>query len=192
MATKGVATVGFLALPIACCAGLSLLLAAGLSAGALAALGGAGAGLIGLAAAVLISALAGPEPPVLRQGETVTNADLGASRSGDAPPLVEILYVKDCPNHAGARALVELVAAELRLEAEIRLCEIRDAATAERERFLGSPTIRVEGRDVEPGAEERSDYVLACRLYRTEQGVQGQPDERWLRAALAPAQRALP
>jgi len=54
MARNDVATVGILALPIACCAGLSLLLAAGLSAGALAALGGAGAGLIGFAAALLI------------------------------------------------------------------------------------------------------------------------------------------
>ena len=120
-------------------------------------------------------------------------ADASASTSGGPPaPLVEILYFEDCPNHANAFALVERVAAELRLKPEIRRCQINDAVTAERERFLGSPTIRVDGRDVEPGADGRSDYVLACRIYRTEQGVQGEPDERWLRKALTMAQRALP
>lgn len=54
-------------------------------------------------------------------------------------------------------------------------------------RFLGSPTVRVNGRDVEPGAEERTDYVLACRVYRGEAGFSGQPDERWVREALAEA-----
>ena len=123
----------------------------------------------------------------------MVKADRSASTSGGTPaPLVEILYFEDCPNHGGALALVEQVAAELRLKLEIRLCEINDTVTAERERFLGSPTIRVDGHDVEPGAEERSDYVLSCRIYQTEQGVQGQPDERWLRVALATVQRALP
>jgi len=123
----------------------------------------------------------------------VTKADLSASTSGGAPaPLVEILYSEDCPNRAAALALVEQVGAELRLKLEIRLREINDAGTAERERFLGSPTIRVDGHDIEPSAEERSDYALSCRIYRTEQGARGQPGERWLRAALARAQRALP
>ena len=53
-AKKGIAAVGLAALPIACCAGLPLLLAADLGVGALAAVGGAGAGLIGLAAVVAI------------------------------------------------------------------------------------------------------------------------------------------
>ena len=51
-------------------------------------------------------------------------------------------------------------------------------------RFLGSPTVRVNGRDVEPGADDRDDYVFSCRIYRNQGGVSGQPDERWLRAAL--------
>ncbi len=103
------------------------------------------------------------------------------------PPLVEILYFDDCPNHEAARALVERVAAELRLDPEVRLVEVPDLDTASQLRFLGSPTIRIEGRDVEPGAEERTDYVLACRVYRGERGFSGQPDERWVRQGLAEA-----
>lgn len=75
-------------------------------------------------------------------------------------PLVEILYFDGCPNYEGAQALVERVAAELELDPEIRLVNVPDAETAERLRFLGSPTIRVGGRDVERAGETRSEYML--------------------------------
>ena len=99
-------------------------------------------------------------------------------------PLVEILYFDGCPNHEGALVLVEKVAAELGVEADIRLVNVPDSESASRLRFLGSPTVRVGGRDVEPGAEERMDFALSCRVFWTEQGFAGQPDERWVRDAL--------
>jgi hypothetical protein len=39
--------------------------------------------------------------------------------------------------------------------------------------------------DVEPGAEDRTDYGLTCRVYVGENGVSGCPDPGWLREALA-------
>jgi hypothetical protein len=99
-------------------------------------------------------------------------------------PLVEILYFDGCPNHQDARALVERVSRELGLEPELRLVDVADEATARRLRFLGSPTIRVGGIDVDPHADERDEYVLSCRVYRTESGFAGRPDERWVRDAL--------
>ena len=102
-------------------------------------------------------------------------------------PRVEILYFDGCPNHEGTRELVERVAGELELDAHPELVEVPDADAARTMRFLGSPTVRVDGRDVEPGAEDRTDYVLACRVYRGERGFSGQPDERWVREALAEA-----
>lgn len=104
-------------------------------------------------------------------------------------PRVEILYFDGCPNHEPARALVERVAAELQLEAAIELVEVVDPDAAADLRFLGSPTIRVDGRDVEPGADERHEFVLSCRLYRSERGLAGQPDETWIRDALNEAAR---
>jgi hypothetical protein len=83
--------------------------------------------------------------------------------------------------------LVERIAAELRVEPEIRLVEVPDPDAALELRFLGSPTIRVDGRDVEPGADRRRDFVLSCRVYRSERGFAGQPDETWIREALAEA-----
>jgi hypothetical protein len=102
-------------------------------------------------------------------------------------PRVEILYFEACPNHQPARALVERIAAELRVEPEIHVVEVSDADAAIQLRFLGSPTVRVNGRDVEPGAEERGDFVFSCRVYRGELGFSGQPDAGWIREALAEA-----
>ena len=62
--------------------------------------------------------------------------------------------------------------------------KVPDQETAERMRFLGSPTVRVGGTDVDPLAGARSDYALSCRVFRTEAGLVGQPDERWVREAL--------
>ena len=102
-------------------------------------------------------------------------------------PRVEILYFDGCPNHKPAHELVEQVAAELGLQTEIELVEVADADSATRLRFLGSPSVRVEGSDVEPGADERSDFVLSCRVYRSERGLVGQPEADWIRSALREA-----
>ena len=99
-------------------------------------------------------------------------------------PLVEILYFDGCPNHHPALAMVERVSRELGIEPEIRLVNVPDDETARQVRFLGSPTIRVDGRDVDPQAGERDEYVLSCRVYRTGSGFAGQPEERWVRDAL--------
>ncbi len=102
-------------------------------------------------------------------------------------PGVQILYFEGCPNHDPARALVERLARQLRIDPEIELVEVADPDDAVALRFLGSPTVRVDGVDVEPGAEARRDFAFSCRIYRGERGVSKQPDERWVREALIEA-----
>jgi hypothetical protein len=97
---------------------------------------------------------------------------------------VEILYFEGCPNHHAAQELVERVAAAEGVTAALRLVEVTTVDDAVAKHFLGSPTIRVEGHDVEPGAEDRDTFVFACRLYRTPSGPSGVPAEDWVRAAL--------
>ncbi len=104
-------------------------------------------------------------------------------------PRVEVLYFEGCPNHGHARALVERVAAELQVEPVLALIEVPDLEAAKRLRFLGSPSVRIDGRDVEPGADARQEFVYSCRVYRTGQGFAGRPDEAWIRSALANTQR---
>ncbi len=76
------------------------------------------------------------------------------------------------------------MAAEENVPIDLRLVQVASPEEAEQHRFLGSPTVRVEGREIEPGADERETFTFGCRLYRTDSGFSGQPDERWLRAAL--------
>lgn len=99
------------------------------------------------------------------------------------PLVVELLYFEGCPNHEGARALVERIAAEEGVTPELREVPVPTPEAAQGLRFLGSPTIRVNGHDVEPGADEREQFQYACRVYRTASGVGGEPDPEWVRAA---------
>jgi len=98
---------------------------------------------------------------------------------------VEILFFEGCPDYEQTRGLVERASAAIGIEPELRLVEVTSPTEAGRLRFLGSPSVRVNGHDVEPGADERQTFTLACRLYRTDAGVGGQPAEEWIRAALA-------
>ena len=97
---------------------------------------------------------------------------------------IEILIVRDCPNAQATRELVDRVAGGLGLAPWVETILVEDAEEAERHRFLGSPTIRVSGHDIEPGAHERTDFGLSCRVYRTPTGLSGHPDETWLREAI--------
>jgi hypothetical protein len=98
---------------------------------------------------------------------------------------IEVLTFDGCPNAKSAHALVDHVVADLGVQAEVASVRVPDPDAAERLRFLGSPTIRVDGSDVEPGADERTGYALACRVYATASGPSNLPDEGWLRGALS-------
>ena len=97
---------------------------------------------------------------------------------------VEVLARRDCPNRGIAISLVERVVKETGIPARIEVVDMSTESQAQRRRFLGSPTVRVDGRDVESGSNGRTGFTLACRVYRTERGLAGWPDERWVREAL--------
>ena len=77
---------------------------------------------------------------------------------------IDVLYFDGCPNHQPAVAVAKQIVAELRLDADIEEVEV-GPEDAERLRFLGSPTVQVNGVDVEPSARSRSDFAFACRTY---------------------------
>ena len=74
-----------------------------------------------------------------------------------------MLYFEGCPNHEPTVALVREVVAGLDLSAEVEEIEVNTQTDAERLRFLGSPTVQVNGVDMEPRARERTNYALSCR-----------------------------
>jgi hypothetical protein len=104
---------------------------------------------------------------------------------------IEVLYFDGCPNHEALLPRLREILARTGVCAEIDLRRIANDEAAQRERFLGSPTVRVNGHDVEPDAERRTDFGLKCRLYATPTGLSGQPEEELLQAALRGAAGAI-
>jgi hypothetical protein len=98
--------------------------------------------------------------------------------------VVEVLYIQGWPNYPDVLRLIERVQAELGIEAELRTRLIADQAAAEAARFAGSPTVRINGRDVEPDHAPPATATLACRLYRVGREVVGLPAAGWIRDAL--------
>src|SRR3954447_19096805 len=103
--------------------------------------------------------------------------------------LIEVLYFDGCPGHE--RVLPTLRRLAARVGADVALRRVETAEDAVASRFLGSPTVRVDGRDVEPGAEVRTDYGLKCRLYAASDGRSGLPVEAWIESAIASAPDAM-
>ena len=66
-----------------------------------------------------------------------------------------------------------------------------DPGAAKAHNFPGSPTIRVDGRDIEPGFRDDGDCTPRCRLYRTPDGLRGVPPREWIEAALRREEAAL-
>jgi hypothetical protein len=105
-------------------------------------------------------------------------------RAGAEPVMVELLYFDGCPHAEALLAHLEQLLRSAKLPVRIELHRIVNEEAARRERFLGSPTVRVDGHDVEPGAEARQDFGLHCRLYRLPSGLRGAPQDEWVLDAL--------
>lgn len=104
---------------------------------------------------------------------------------------VEILYFEGCPSFEMLLPrLRELVAEYAGNPDEITLRAVETFEAAEAARFLGSPTVRVNGRDVDPGADQRNDFGLKCRIYRSGEGQAPVPPDAWIRAALTTVSEA--
>ena len=97
---------------------------------------------------------------------------------------IEILYVPGCPNYHPAVERLQAVLESQSLQAEIRSVPISSDDQAIALLFPGSPTIRIDGEDVEE--HETVAPSLACRLYATRSGV---PSEEVLRRAVGRAKR---
>jgi hypothetical protein len=103
-------------------------------------------------------------------------------------PQVELLFWDGCPSHPKALADLRAAMADLGLDPDTVLVrEVDTDQRAERERFVGSPTIRIDGEDVEPPPGDEP-MGLTCRIYRLRDGrISPTPDPATLRAALSTA-----
>jgi hypothetical protein len=101
---------------------------------------------------------------------------------------VELLWWEGCPSTPEALSGLREAMDELGLDPDgVEVREITTDEQADRERFAGSPTIRVNGRDVQP-PPDGEPLGLTCRIYRLRDGrVSATPDPADLRETLADA-----
>jgi hypothetical protein len=96
-----------------------------------------------------------------------------------SPMQIEVLYFEDCPNRLSTAERIDAVLREEECSADVREVLVPDVETAQRVNFLGSPTVRVNGIDIEPAAMDRRDFGLMCRRY-----AGGVPSHELIRAAV--------
>ena len=96
---------------------------------------------------------------------------------------IEILYFDGCPTYRPAQEALKQALSEEGIDVRIQLLAVNTDEEAQRMQFPGSPTIRVNGRDLFP-APELQDVGLGCRTYATPEGLRGTPTKDMLREAL--------
>ena len=98
---------------------------------------------------------------------------------------IELFYWEGCPSYPEALELLEGMLAERGLDVAVELRRVETDEEAQALGFPGSPTIRIDGRDVDPvGAAARP--ALTCRIYYLPDGrVSPIPSRRQLEEALS-------
>ena len=100
---------------------------------------------------------------------------------------IELFYFGGCPSYIAA---ANNVREALRLEGiagDVELVPVENDADAQTMRLIGSPTVRIDGRDLEGAEADDRGYGLGCRIYQDEQSIAGWPSIALIRRALQPA-----
>lgn len=102
----------------------------------------------------------------------------------DTSLTVELLFFAGCPHHAAFLPHLQQLLNTNYVSSPMQLVEVTDDRQAQELRFLGSPSLRINGVDVEPEADSRSGYGMQCRIYATPDGSSGTPTDAWILSAL--------
>lgn len=98
---------------------------------------------------------------------------------------IDFLLWKECPSHPIAWERLQAALNRLGLQAELRRIEINTDKKAEQYTFPGSPTIRINGRDIDPEGARDQRVGLSCRIYHDATGrITPVPPEELIRKAL--------
>lgn len=95
--------------------------------------------------------------------------------------IAEVLFIERCPHHALAVARLHEAARITGVDLTVREVRVSSAARAMKLRFGGSPSILMDGTDLFPAAQISE---LACRVYATDDGLEGAPSVAQLVQAL--------
>jgi hypothetical protein len=95
---------------------------------------------------------------------------------------IELFYFDGCPSwQMGLRNLKSALQLE-GIKTDVQLVKVLDDVGAVKLKFLGSPSFRVDDKELWP--EEREMYTLSCRVYPSPQGIKGWPSVEMLQEKL--------
>jgi hypothetical protein len=97
---------------------------------------------------------------------------------------IELFYFDGCPGYKTARKYIDEALNEKGLKVPVAMVKITGDEDAARYRFLGSPSIRIDGRDIESGTEKIKVFSLRCRLYLEDDNVLEWPGRKLIRQAI--------
>src|SRR6266851_7147179 len=98
---------------------------------------------------------------------------------------IEVLYCEGCPNHLPAIEMVRETLKSLGRQEEIHQVEVHTQADAEAMAFVGSPSIRINGADIETWARTAKAFGLSCRIYLDGSHRSGVPSRELLCRAIS-------
>ena len=96
---------------------------------------------------------------------------------------IELLYFADCPNWRNCFDELYTMLRERAVSDDVELIEVESNEEANRLEFLGSPTIRVDGIDIELDIPS-SGYNMENRVYWVDERATGRPPKEWIAAAI--------
>ena len=105
---------------------------------------------------------------------------------------IELLYFDGCPSYRRLLPRLEKLLHDAGVRERVQLRRVDSEQQAVKEGFLGSPTVRVDGADVEPGADAREAFGIKCRLYRDVSGQSPIPPDEWIIASIRQATGTTP
>ncbi len=92
---------------------------------------------------------------------------------------IELLYFEGCPSWQNALANLQTALRDEKLDIPVNLVLVKSNDKAEGRKFLGSPSIQLNGMDLWP--EERENYAMSCRIYATNEGLKRWPSVEMFR-----------
>lgn len=108
---------------------------------------------------------------------------------GGAKLKIEILYFEGCPNYEPTLKLLNQVLEEEGIHTCVQKIDVSTDESVRENRFLGSPSIRINGADIETAARDSRDHGKKCRIYNNTGAPGGIPSKSMIREALLKAQR---
>ena len=94
---------------------------------------------------------------------------------------IEFLYFAGCPSYKNALAYLEEIIGEEKIDADLKLILVESPEDAQKVEFQGSPSIKINGIDLE---DKNDEYSFNCRLYNVAGELTGTPSKEFIKEKL--------